>query len=69
MVKEGDPLLEIDQRPYTAALEQAVAKKAHDEANLKNDQLNLQRYCLLAGQSWPGSSLRTDIALSGRPMA
>jgi multidrug efflux system membrane fusion protein len=69
MVKEGDPLLEIDQRPYTAALEQAVAKKAQDEANLKNDQLNLQRYCLLAGQSWPGSSLRTDIASSGRPMA
>ena len=26
MVKEGDPLVEIDQRPYTAALEQAVAK-------------------------------------------
>src|SRR4051812_5774715 len=25
MVKEGDPLLEIDQRPFTAALEQAVA--------------------------------------------
>jgi membrane fusion protein, multidrug efflux system len=69
MVKEGDPLLEIDQRPYTAVLEQAVAKKAHDEANLKNDQLNLQRYSLLAGQSWPGSSLRTDIASSGRPMA
>src|ERR1700742_179931 len=66
MVKEGDPLLEIDQRPYTAALEQAVAKKAQDEANLKNDQLNLQRYSLLAGQSWPGSSLRTDIASSGR---
>jgi len=41
MVKEGDPLLEIDQRPFTAALEQAVAKKAQDEANLKNDQLNL----------------------------
>jgi multidrug efflux system membrane fusion protein len=44
MVKEGDPLLEIDQRPYTAALDQAVAKKAQDEASLKNDQLNLQRY-------------------------
>ena len=28
MVKEGDPLLEIDQRPFTAALEQAIAKKA-----------------------------------------
>ncbi len=50
MVKEGDPLLEIDQRPYTAALEQAVAKKAQDEANLKNDQLNLQRFQQLALQ-------------------
>jgi membrane fusion protein, multidrug efflux system len=52
MVKEGDPLLEIDQRPYTAALEQAVAKKAQDEANLKNDQLNLQRYQQLAVQKF-----------------
>lgn len=52
MVKEGDPLLEIDQRPYTAALEQAVAKKAQDEANLKNDQLNLQRYQQLALQKF-----------------
>jgi membrane fusion protein, multidrug efflux system len=52
MVKEGDPLLEIDQRPYTAALEQAVAKKAQDEANLKNDQLNLKRYQQLAKQQF-----------------
>jgi multidrug efflux system membrane fusion protein len=52
MVKEGDPLLEIDQRPYTAALEQAVAKKAQDEANLKNDQLNLQRFQTLAKQQF-----------------
>src|ERR1700733_15099051 len=52
MVKEGDPLLEIDQRPYTAALEQAVAKKAQDEASLKNDQLNLQRFQQLAKQQF-----------------
>jgi multidrug efflux system membrane fusion protein len=52
MVKEGDPLLEIDQRPYTAALEQAVAKKAQDEANLKNDRLNLQRYQTLASKQF-----------------
>jgi membrane fusion protein, multidrug efflux system len=52
MVKEGDPLLEIDQRPYTAALEQAVAKKAQDEANLKNDQLNLQRFQQLMVQKF-----------------
>ena len=52
MVKEGDPLLEIDQRPFTAALEQAVAKKAQDEANLKNDQLNLERFQKLAKQQF-----------------
>src|ERR1700761_4605195 len=52
MVKEGDALVEIDQRPYTAALEQAVAKKAQDEANLKNGQLNLERYQKLAKQQF-----------------
>ena len=52
MVKEGDALVEIDQRPYTAAVEQAVAKKAQDEANLKNDELNLQRYQKLAKQQF-----------------
>lgn len=52
MVKEGDPLLEIDQRPFTAALEQAVAKKAQDEASLRNDQLNLERFQKLAKQQF-----------------
>jgi multidrug efflux system membrane fusion protein len=64
MVKEGDPLLEIDQRPYTAALEQAVAKKAQDEANLKNDQLNLRRYQTLALEQFQTQqSLDTQQAL------
>ncbi|MFK4509231.1 efflux RND transporter periplasmic adaptor subunit [Bradyrhizobium daqingense] len=52
MVKEGDPLLQIDQRPFTAALEQAVAKKAQDEASLRNDQLNLERFQKLAKQQF-----------------
>jgi multidrug efflux system membrane fusion protein len=43
MVKEGDTLVEIDPRPYQAALDQALAKKAQDEANLKNAKLNLDR--------------------------
>src|ERR1700760_696197 len=64
MVKEGDPLLEIDQRPYTAALEQATAKKAQDEANLKNDQLNLQRFQQLALQKFEtAQNLDTQQAL------
>jgi membrane fusion protein, multidrug efflux system len=64
MVKEGDPLLEIDQRPFTAALEQATAKKAQDEANLKNDQLNLQRFQQLAKQQFEtAQNLDTQQAL------
>src|SRR6266403_2495579 len=39
MVKEGDTLVEIDPRPYQAALAQALSKKAQDEANLKNARL------------------------------
>lgn len=43
-IRQGDTLLQIDPRPYQAALDQAVAKKAQDEATLRNDQLDLQRY-------------------------
>src|SRR6266851_9921497 len=41
-VKEGDTLVEIDPRPFQAALDQATAKKAQDEANLANANLDLQ---------------------------
>ena len=44
MVKEGDVLVEIDPRPYRAALDQALAKKAQDEANLANAKRDLDRY-------------------------
>jgi len=46
-VKEGGTLVEIDPRPYQAALDQATAKKAQDEANLANAKLDLQRYTRL----------------------
>jgi membrane fusion protein, multidrug efflux system len=47
MVKQGDLLVEIDPRPYQAAFDQAKAKKAQDEANLANANLDLQRYTQL----------------------
>lgn len=47
MVKQGDLLVEIDPRPFQAALDQAKAKKAQDEANLANANLDLQRYTKL----------------------
>jgi membrane fusion protein, multidrug efflux system len=46
-VKEGDTLVEIDPRPFQAALDQAKAKKAQDEANLANAKLDLQRFTRL----------------------
>jgi multidrug efflux system membrane fusion protein len=52
MVKEGDVLALIDPRPYQAALDQALSKKAQDEANIKNAQANLQRYSTLAQQDF-----------------
>src|SRR5665213_51005 len=47
LVKQGDLLVEIDPRPYQAALDQAKAKKAQDEANLANANLDLQRFTKL----------------------
>jgi multidrug efflux system membrane fusion protein len=46
-VKEGDTLVEIDPRPFQAALDQAKAKKAQDEANRANASLDLQRFTKL----------------------
>src|ERR1700676_4553825 len=46
-VKQGDTLVEIDPRPFQAALDQAAAKKAQDEANLANANLDLQRFTKL----------------------
>jgi multidrug efflux system membrane fusion protein len=47
LVKQGDLLAEIDPRPFQAALDQAKAKKAQDEASLANANLDLQRYTKL----------------------
>ena len=47
LVKQGDLLVEIDPRPYQATLDQAKAKKAQDEANLANVNLDLQRFTKL----------------------
>ena len=47
-VAEGDFLAEIDPRPYQAALDQAVAKKASDVALLTNNKRDLARYADLA---------------------
>jgi membrane fusion protein, multidrug efflux system len=47
LVQAGDLLAEIDPRPFQATLDQAKAKKAQDEANLANANLDLQRFTKL----------------------
>lgn len=42
-VRAGDVLVEIDPRPYEAALSQALANKLKDEAQLENARLDLDR--------------------------
>lgn len=51
-VKQGDLIAVIDPRPYQAALDAAMAKKAQDEADLSNAQNDLARYNSLAKESF-----------------
>src|SRR6476660_447740 len=43
-VKAGDTLAEIDPRPYQAQLDQMMATRDRDQAQLTNSQANLDRY-------------------------
>jgi len=47
-VKKGDVLARIDPAIYQAQLDQAIAKKAQDEAQLANSKIDLERYEKLA---------------------
>lgn len=42
-VKAGDLLIQLDPRPFQAALDQAIGNQEKDQANLSNAQLDLQR--------------------------
>src|ERR1700742_1108280 len=58
-VKKGDVLAEIDPVIYQAQYDQAVAKKAQDEAQLANQRLDLIRYQQLAATN-AGSKQQAD---------
>jgi multidrug efflux system membrane fusion protein len=60
-VKKGDVLAQIDPRIYQAALDQAVAKKAQDEALLANAKLDLARYQKLVANNYT-SAQQADTA-------
>src|SRR6201992_403008 len=58
-VKKGDVLGEIDPAIYQAQYDQAVAKKAQDEAQLANQKIDLTRYEQLAASN-AGSKQQAD---------
>jgi membrane fusion protein, multidrug efflux system len=58
-VKKGDVLAEIDPVIYQAQYDQAVAKKAQDEAQLANQRLDLARYQQLSATN-AGSKQQYD---------
>jgi RND family efflux transporter MFP subunit len=49
-VKTGELLFEIDDRPYKAALDQALGNLATQRANLRKNQLDVAKYKPLAAQ-------------------
>src|SRR5437870_4370031 len=58
LVKKGDVLFELDPRPYQAMLNQAKAKVAQDEAQLKFDEAEYQRNLKLVNT---GAVSRSDL--------
>ena len=51
-VKAGDPLFQIDPRPFQAALDQATATKQRSEAQLVGAAADLERYGKLIGSGF-----------------
>ncbi len=64
LVHKGDPLVEIDPRPYQAALTQAEGQLIRDQALLANARVDQARYrTLLAQNAIPEQTLATQDAL------
>jgi len=60
-VAAGDVLARIDARPYQAALDQAIAKKQQDEAQLANARADAARYAKLVQNNF-ASAQQADTA-------
>jgi membrane fusion protein, multidrug efflux system len=64
LVNQGDPLIEIDPRPYEAAVLQAQGALVRDTALLANARVDLIRYTTLVAQdAVPEQQLATQRAL------
>jgi multidrug efflux system membrane fusion protein len=63
MVQSGDPLIDLDQRPFQAQLEQAQGQLVRDQALLENARVDLSRYATLLKQNAVQEQIyRTQIA-------
>lgn len=56
-VREGDVLVQLDARPFQAALDQATAKIAQDQANLASATADLARTNALVGNGYATKQL------------
>jgi multidrug efflux system membrane fusion protein len=61
-VHKGSLIAQLDPRPYQAALQQAEATRARDEAQLTNAQVNLNRFTPLLKQGFASAQQVTDQA-------
>jgi multidrug efflux system membrane fusion protein len=51
-VKKGDPLFDVDPRPFQASLAQTEAQLARDRANLKDAESTVRRYAALVKKEY-----------------
>ena len=56
-VHQGDLLAQIDPRPYQAQLDQAIANRDRDQAQLVNAQANVSRYTSLQQKGYASTQL------------
>jgi membrane fusion protein, multidrug efflux system len=49
-VRQGQPLFQLDKRPFQADLEKAVGQMKHDQAQAENSQIQAERYSGLEKQ-------------------
>jgi multidrug efflux system membrane fusion protein len=68
-VNKGDPLVQIDPRPFHAALDQAKAKQALDEAQLANSRRDLERYTKVGTLGNSQQQIDTQTALVAQQTA
>ena len=64
-VHPGDLIAQLDPRPYQAALQQAEANLARDQAHLANAQTNLGRYVPLMKQGFATAQQVTRSGVDG----